>query len=261
MDRGASGNHNRVARMRIAAIYDIHGNLPALEAVLHEIRAAAVDAIVVGGDVIPGPMPREVLNLLRDLTMDVRFLYGNGEVAVLAERAGRHSGVAEQYRDVIRWNAEQIDDDSAAFIASWPKDVRLHLDGIGTTLFCHASPRNENECFTRTTPAERLAPLFDGVNASVVVCGHTHMQFDRMIGRTRVVNAGSVGMPFGAPAACWLLLAADAQLRQTHFDLDAASERIRRSGYPQASAFAQNNVLQPPSETQMLEIFSRVEIK
>src|SRR2546421_12293030 len=93
---------------RVAAIYDIHGNLSALEAVLEDIRQAGVDRIVVGGDVIPGPMPRETLACLLNLEIPVQFIQGNGEVAVLAEMAGKDSGVPKQYREVMRWNAEQL---------------------------------------------------------------------------------------------------------------------------------------------------------
>jgi diadenosine tetraphosphatase ApaH/serine/threonine PP2A family protein phosphatase len=90
----------------------------------------------------------------------------------------------------------------------------------------------------------------------VVVCGHTHMQFDRMIGTTRVVNAGSVGMPFGEPGAYWLLLGPDVELRHTSYDLKRAAERIRQTDYPQAEDFAARYVLQPPSEGEMLEVFT-----
>jgi predicted phosphodiesterase len=127
-------------------------------------------------------------------------------------------------------------------------------------LFCHATPRDENEIFTRLTPHERLLSVFDGLNASVVVCGHTHMQFDRIIGGTRVVNAGSVGMPFGEPGADWLLLGPDIQLRHTSYNLTAAAERIRATAYPQAQDFAARNVLQPPSVAEMLKTFARAEL-
>jgi predicted phosphodiesterase len=128
-------------------------------------------------------------------------------------------------------------------------------------LFCHATPRNDTEIFTRLTPEDRLKPVFDGINVPVVVCGHTHMQFDRMIGKIRVVNAGSVGMPFGESGAHWLLLGPDIQLRHTPYDLVQAAERIRGTQYPQAQDFAARNVLQPPSEQAMLEVFARAELK
>jgi predicted phosphodiesterase len=132
---------------------------------------------------------------------------------------------------------------------------------LGEVLFCHATPRNDTEMFTRLTPEDRLLPVFAGADADMVVCGHTHMQFDRRIGRTRVVNAGSVGMPFGEPGAYWLLLGPDVQLRHTPYDLTDAAERIRGTEYPQAQDFAARNVLQPPSAGETLELFTRAELR
>jgi predicted phosphodiesterase len=145
-------------------------------------------------------------------------------------------------------------------LRNWPKTVRLEIGGLGEVLFCHATPRNENECFTRLTPEEVLLPVFEGLNRSVVVCGHTHMQFDRTVGKTRVVNAGSVGMPSGQAGADWVLLGPDVELRHTFYDLGQAAERIRNTKYPQAHDFAERNVLQPPSEEEMLRAFRRVEL-
>jgi len=179
----------------VAAIYDIHGNLPALEAVLEEIQESSVDQILVGGDIVPGPMPRETLDRLLNVDVPIQFIYGNGEVAVLTEMAGKEPQAPTQFRDVIRWNAQQLADYKQV-LASWPKTIRLEIPNLGAVLFCHATPQNENDVFTKLTPEERLLTIFREVNASVVVCGHTHMQFDRMIGKVRVVNAGSVGMPF-----------------------------------------------------------------
>ena len=243
--------------MQVAALYDIHGNLPALEAVLQDIDLAGVDQIVVGGDVLPGPMPRETLSCLLGLNTAVHFIQGNGEVAVLAQMAEADPGsLPEQAREVVRWTGQQLDVQSERLIASWPKTLRLEIRGLGEVLFCHATPRSENECFTRVTPEDRLIPIFAGLNVPMVVCGHTHMQFDRMIGGIRVVNAGSAGMPFGEPGAYWLLLGPTAQLRRTPYDLAKAAERIRGTDYPQAEDFAARSVLQPPSEREMLEVFT-----
>ncbi len=247
--------------MRVAAIYDIHGNLPALEAVLQDIRQARVSHIVVGGDVVPGPMPREALTYLLELGIPTQFIQGNGEVAVLEQLAGREpAAVPEQHRPIVRWTAQQLHTDHESLIASWSKTLRVEIHGIGEVLFCHATPRNENECFTRLTPEDRLLPIFENLNVAMVVCGHTHMQFDRMIGAIRVVNAGSVGMPFGQPGAYWLLLGPEVQLRHTAYDLANAAERIQNTNYPQAHEFAARNVLQPPSEREMLEAFARVSL-
>jgi diadenosine tetraphosphatase ApaH/serine/threonine PP2A family protein phosphatase len=146
-------------------------------------------------------------------------------------------------------------------LSGWPATLRTETPAIGSILFCHATPQNDTDIFTRRTAEERLLPIFSRVGASLVVCGHTHMQFDRMVGDVRVVNAGSVGMPFGRPGAYWLLLGDDIQLRQTTYDADAAARRIRNSAYPQAEVFAARNVLQPPLEQAMLEAYGAVELK
>jgi putative phosphoesterase len=247
--------------VRVAAIYDIHGNLPALEAVLAVIRPAKVDLVVVGGDVVPGPMPIETLRCLLNLPIPVQFIQGNGETAVLAEIAGRDSNVPEQFRDVIRHSAQQVQPEYEQLIADWPKTLRVEIGGLGDVLFCHATPRSDIEVFTRSTPEHLLLPIFAEARAPLVVCGHTHMQFDRMIGNVRVVNAGSVGMPFGQPGAYWIILGPDVQLRRTSYDLEKAVERIRATSYPQAQEFAARNILQPPTEQEMLEVFAKVELK
>ncbi|HEU0293455.1 MAG TPA: metallophosphoesterase family protein [Anaerolineales bacterium] len=258
--------------MRVAALYDIHANLPALEAVLQEVRQVDVDQVVVGGDVVPGPMPRETLARLLNLDLPVQFIHGNGELAMLAQMAaadeslvtywGTTSGgpLPEQYRAGYRWTVQQLYPEYEPVLASWPKTLRLEIDGLGPVLFCHSTPRSETEIFTRLTSEDRLLPLFEGLQVSVVVCGHTHMQFNRMVGRTSVVNAGSVGEPFGEPGAYWLLLGPDVQLRHTSYDTTKAAERIRATNYPQAQESAQG-ILQPPSESEMLELFGTAELK
>ncbi len=248
--------------MRVAAIYDIHGNLPALEAVLQDIRQAEVDRVVVGGDVVPGPMPRQAIARLLDLDIPVQFIQGNGDRAVLEQMAGTETGsIPEQFREVMRHSAQQLDPEHERLLASWPKTFRVEIPGLGAVLFCHATPRNDTEIFTRLTPEDRLLPAFAGVNESVVICGHTHMQFDRMIGKIRVVNAGSVGMPYGEAGAFWLLLGPDVHLRHTPYDLAKAASRIRETNYPQAEEFAAGNILQTPLEEEMLERFGQVELK
>ncbi|OLB87625.1 MAG: hypothetical protein AUI17_02440 [Acidobacteriales bacterium 13_2_20CM_2_55_5] len=248
--------------MRVAAIYDIHANLPALEAVLQDIRQAGVDQVVVGGDVLPGPMPNETMACLLNLDVPMQFIQGNGDRVVLAQMRGTESSeVPEQFREGVRWVAGQLHPEHERLLAGWPKTCRVEIRGLGEALFCHATPRNDTEMFTRLTREDRLLPVFEGLNVPVVVCGHTHMQFDRMIGRTRVLNAGSVGMPYGEPGAYWLLLGPDIQLRHTPYDLAKAAGRIRDTKYPQAHQFAAGNVLRPPSEEKSLEAFSRVELK
>jgi putative phosphoesterase len=244
--------------MRIAAIYDIHSNFPALGAVIDDVRRAGVDRIVVGGDVVPGPMPRETLAYLLDLDIPVQFIHGNGDRVVRAAMAGvEPAEVPEPFREVIRWTARQLDPAHEQWLGAWPSTLRIAVPGIGRVLFCHATPQNDVDIFTRLTPEDRVLPMLDGADADLVVCGHTHMQFDRTVGGIRVVNAGSVGMPFGQPGAYWLLLGPTVELRRTAYDLDRAADRVRATAYPQADDFAARNILQPPSEQAMIELFTK----
>lgn len=243
---------------RVAALYDIHGNLPALEAVLEEVATLDVSRIVIGGDVVPGPMPAGVMSALAGLPIPWQGLRGNGDNDVLAALAGEAiDRVPPPVRDVVRWSGEALSTGDRERIAGWPETVELDVEGLGRVLFCHATPRSDAEIFTRLTPAERVRPCLEDVDAALVVCGHTHMPFDRPIDDVRVVNAGSVGMPFGEPGADWLLLGPSVELRRTRYDLEAAAARIRASDYPQAEGFAAKYVLDPPSEAAMLEMMEQ----
>lgn len=247
--------------MRIAALYDIHGNLPALEAVLTDVRAAGVDRIVIGGDVLPGPMPRECLDLVVTLEVPTDFIIGNGDRETLAYRRGSESGpIPESFRAAMRWNAAQLSAADELTIQRWPLTARLFIDGVGEVVFCHATPRNDSEIFVTTTASDKLLPMVAPLDASLMVCGHTHMQFDRTVGETRIVNAGSVGMPFDAPGAYWLLLDSRPELRRTEYDLVEAAKRVRQTAYPQAEVFAANSILSPPSKQMMIEAFSKAEL-
>ena len=136
--------------MRVAALYDIHGNLPALEAVLEDVARAGADRVIVGGDVVPGPMPRETLVRLLELDLPFQFIVGNGELAVLAEMNGRDSDVPGRYRDSIRWNAEQLHPSDGELLTAWPTILCMNISGIGKVLFCHATPQKPNDVFTRS---------------------------------------------------------------------------------------------------------------
>ncbi|HWC17944.1 MAG TPA: metallophosphoesterase family protein [Terriglobales bacterium] len=248
--------------MTVAALYDIHGNLPALEAVIEDIRRDGVDQVVIGGDVLPGPMPRESLDYLLELEIPIQFISGNGDRVVLDQIVGKASPeVPEQFQPVIRWNAKQLSAEHQRFVASWPQTLGMNIPPHGEVLFCHATPRNDTEIFTRFTPEDLLFHVFAGVKERLVVCGHTHMQFDREVGNLRVVNAGSVGMPFGEPGAYWLFIGSKIELRRTDYDLAKAAERIRRTAYPQAEDFATRSVMQPPSERAMLQAWAKAELK
>jgi putative phosphoesterase len=198
--------------VRVAALYDIHGSLTALDAVLAEVHA---DVILVGGDTVMGPFPSETLERLRSLSGDVRFIRGNADREVYDEKPGLAPHEAFEYAR-SRLSAEQLE-----FLRTLPLTL-----SIGPVLFCHATPRNDEEIFTRISPDERWAEALAGVDADVVVCGHTHVQFDRRIGDIRLVNAGSVGMPYEhEPGAYWALLdGAEVELRHTRCQAPNMSE-------------------------------------
>src|SRR5512135_1549686 len=224
--------------MRVACLFDIHANLPALEAVLAEVQAAHVEALVVGGDIFPGPMPRQSLERLLALKLPTHFIHGNGELAILAQIEARRTGTVkywgttsgkplpESLQPGYKWNAKQVEDYEQV-LGAWPKTLTLEIDALGKVLFCHGTPRSETEIFTRLTAEAKLRPLFEGLDAAAVVCGHTHMQFDRTIAAKRVLNAGSVGEPFGDRGAFWLILGPDVDFRRTTYDVEAAAGSIR----------------------------------
>jgi predicted phosphodiesterase len=246
--------------MRVACLYDIHGNLPALEAVLADVHEARVDRIVVGGDVLPGPMPRECLDLLYSLDVPAEFVVGNGDrETAIAARGPVGATIPEFFRETMRWNAAQLTPRDLEVIGAWPLTIQMAIDGIGEVLFCHATPRNDTEIFLKTTAEEKLRPIFDALGVQLVVCGHTHMQFDRLVGRTRVVNAGSVGMPFQDAGAYWALLGPGVKLRRTAYDLEPAAARVRATAYPLVEQCVAG-ILTPPSEQATLEQFAKAEL-
>jgi putative phosphoesterase len=206
--------------LRVAALYDVHGNLPALDAVLGEVDA---DVILVGGDAVAGPWPAETLARLRSLEGDVRFIRGNADREVVDQTPGlAPPHLMEFVRS--RLSVEEID-----FLGSLPLTESIAVDGLGTVLFCHATPRSDEEILTRISPDDRWRAALDGVEADVVVCGHTHVQFERDIDGTRLVNAGSVGMPYERePGAYWALLGQEVELRRTAY----AAADIAASGWP-----------------------------
>ncbi len=247
--------------MRVAALYDVHGNLPALEAVLGEPDVAASDAVVVGGDVASGPMPREVIDRLTALGDRVHFVRGNSDRELVAA----YDGLAEigdaspEWVALQRSAAGKISRAQRDFVAQWPLRLTLTVDGLGAVLFCHATPRRDTEIVTALTPEASVREILAGVEEDVVVCGHTHGQYERMVSTTLVVNAGSVGLPYeGRRGAYWALLGPAVELRRTEYDVDAAVALIRDAGGDAVEGIIVETLLEPPAREETAEQFERM---
>ncbi|HEY7179078.1 MAG TPA: metallophosphoesterase family protein [Gaiella sp.] len=214
--------------MRVAALYDVHGNLPALEAVLADPRCAEADTIVCGGDLVVGPYPAECLDTLEALGARARFVTGNCDREAVETPEGGELGAA------ARWSNERLGPERVARVARWPLTVELDVTGLGRVLFCHATPTSDLPILTRVTPDEDVARELGSVSAGVVVCGHTHVQYDRRVADVRLVNAGSVGMPYeGSPDARWALLGDDGvELAATAYDSHSALARLEQARFP-----------------------------
>jgi len=210
--------------MRVAALADVHGNAPALEAVLAEVRREGVDLVVFGGDLVWGPLPRDTLALARALEVPTRFVRGN---------ADRMVGDPAHERGV--WVAEQLGEEDTGVVNGFDSHVVADVDGLGPTRFVHGSPRSDEECVTPRTPPDRVREFMEGVPERVVVTAHVHVSYDRTVDGVRLVGPGSVGRPYeGERGARWAILGPDVELRRTDYDHEAAADRFRSSGIPEA---------------------------
>ena len=242
--------------MRVAALYDIHGNLPALEAVLAELQEIGPHLVLVGGDVVLGPFPRETLEQLQKLGDHVQFIRGNTDRTLADEK---RDAAPPPWPDRSDWTRAQLTEEERRFLSAHSDTAVIEVAGHGAVLFCHGSPRSDEEIITRATRPERLKDMLAGVEQRVVVCGHTHVQFDRVVDEVRLVNAGSVGMPYeDEPGAYWALFGPDVELRRTPYDVERAVRLIRATDYPDASEFAEHHVLSITGAAEATEEFERM---
>jgi putative phosphoesterase len=246
--------------MRVAVLADIHGNLPALEAVLAEVETCGADAIVLNGDIAAGPMPAETLDRLAALGERAVWVRGNGEREVADAFDGTLApGLPDVVRRTAEYCATRLERRHRARLADLPLSVTLEVTGLGAVRFCHATARDDAEFILVDSPLEHYREAFAGTDEPTVVLGHTHMPFDRLADRRRFVNPGSVGMPYGAgPRAHWALLGPDVVLRSTAYDLEAAARTFRAEapGYPGLAGFIAENLLTVHSDAEALAAFS-----
>jgi predicted phosphodiesterase len=219
--------------MNVLALYDIHGNVDALQAVLSDDRVLEAHAIVVGGDAVPGAFASECLSLLRTPEIPVHWLRGNGEREV-ADAGARAVDPASTDPAAVAeltaaMTARTLDAETTAWLGALP--TTIELDGV---LYCHATPRRDDEILTRISPAAAYEEALIDIAHDLVVGGHTHQQADRLVGGVRFVNAGSVGLPYeGDPSARWAWISGGTpQLRSTAYDGAAAGRRMLAAGWP-----------------------------
>jgi putative phosphoesterase len=244
--------------VRVAALYDIHGMLEPLEAVVRELEHEEVDAILIGGDAVAGPQPAETLALLRSLDLPTHWIRGNGERA-LGPDAGDAVMGGEGEEASLRFTASRLEEDDQQALSTLPERLTLDVDGLGQTLFCHASPRNDLDIVTPGTPEDRFRALLEGVAEGVVVAGHTHMQLDCTVDGVRWVNPGSIGMPYeGEVAAFWAVLGPDVEFRRTPFDVDRAAAELLASGWPAAESFVAENVRAAVPREEVVTLFEQI---
>lgn len=227
---------------RVAALADVHGNAPALAAVLAEVELAAPDLIVFGGDLTWGSLPRETLDLVRSIQIPARFVRGNGDRAVGTLLEGRGE-----------WMAARHSPEDIAFLAGFEQTVSVDVEGLGVTCFCHGSPRSDIECVTERTPVERVREFTAEIDERVVVTAHVHVQYDRIVDGVRLLSPGSVGLGYeGRSGAYWALLGPDVDLRRTDYDVEAAVAQMRTTDDPRAETIVQM-MLEPPGRDEAIE--------
>jgi predicted phosphodiesterase len=241
-------------RVKVLALYDIHGNVEALEAVLADSSAAAPDAIVVGGDAVPGPFARAVLDRLDALGCPLYYIRGNGERETAEAAAATRPPADDDLASVTAAiTASELGADRARALGDLPLIVKL--DGV---LYCHATPRADDEMVTRASTPTRFAKVLAGVDARVVIAGHTHQQDDRKVGTVRFVNAGSVGLPYeGDGAARWVwVVDGTPELRSTAYDAKAAGIRMLAAGWPDERS-VRGALVDPVAPTFVTELFEQ----
>jgi predicted phosphodiesterase len=247
--------------MRVAVLADIHGNLPALAAVLDDVAATGVDAIVLNGDIADGPMPAQTLDRLAELGDRAIWVRGNADRDLAAAFDGtfQPSGLptnapAEYYA----WCAARIGRAHRDLLDGLPLTVTLDVGGLGPVTFCHGTARDENEFILVDSPVAHYQSAFADVAEQSVVLGHTHMPFDRLAGERRFVNPGSVGLAYGHAGAAWALLGPDVVLRRTGYDTGAAAAALRASAADMPGIeFVTENVRTPASDAEAVAAFAQ----
>jgi putative phosphoesterase len=240
---------------RLAVLSDIHGVLPALEAVLAEPDVASADRIALTGDLASGPQPVETLDLLASLGDRAIWIRGNADRELTELADGLDIEIPDE---VTPWAAAQLRPDQVKLLAGLPERAVVTVAGLGQVLLCHATPRNDTEVVLVDSRMDRWTEVLDGLGDEIgtIVCGHTHMPFARLAHGRMIVNPGSVGMPYGRTGAHWALLGPGVQLRRTRYDNAALSDRVvAESAYPGVAGFADFFLRSSATDAEVIEAF------
>jgi predicted phosphodiesterase len=241
--------------MRIAVLCDIHGNLPALQAVLGEVEQAGVDLVVFGGDVAAGPLPVETIDVLATYRGPARFVRGNADRLMVES----FDGMPKDSEGPDSWPASMLSRTHRDFLSTFEPSVEIGVDGLGIVICCHAGlDSDELPIITPATPDAVIAEALESAHGRLVVAGHTHMQFDRRVANGRMVNAGSVGKPYAdQPGAYWVLLGPEVEFRRTAYDFAATAEAVRRAAIPEREEWAAD-VVRPPTAEEAITAFENM---
>lgn len=239
--------------MRILALYDIHGNPDALAAVLADPQSQDADVVVIGGDAVPGPFSLAVLDRLDRITVPVHWIRGNGEREVGAAVKAADPDPRDVPAVTAALTAAEIGAERALALGDMP--LTTSIDGV---VFCHASPRSDEEMLTRLTPEADWVQALRNPSAGLVVGGHTHQQDDRVVGETRFINAGSVGMPYeGDGAARWLWIEDGVpHLSKTVYDSNTFGRRALAAGWPDKDSI-EAALIEPIPALEITQLFER----
>ena len=232
-----------------------------MQAVLHDVEQAGADLVVFGGDLAWGPWPVETVDAIRSVD-GAMVIRGNAD----RETGGRFDesrGLAPEVAAITVWAADLLGDERCRWLRELRETTTVEIEGLGTTLFCHGSPRSDEESLTSLSSEARLTEVLEKVSDSFVVCGHTHIQFDRTVGNVRLINAGSVGLAYErAPGAYWALLdgTEGISLKRTGYNTAATAEAMRATACPHVDEMFATYIEHPPDPEEVAAHFERMAI-
>jgi len=227
--------------MKLAIFSDVHSNLPALTAVLADIRAVGVDDRYCLGDLVGyAPWPNETLELLQ--REDIPIVMGNYDDGTGYDRDECGCAYKEPTEEALGdksfgWTKAHTSEANKSYMRSLHPQIRFEQDGQ-RFLFVHGSPRRINEYLFEDKPDSTFARIAAGAAADVIVCGHTHKPYTKQIGATLFINVGSAAKPKdGDPRACWALIETspdglNVEFRRVEYDVETVAQAILASELP-----------------------------